>query len=153
QDAASASLLKSTRQQYHQRIAQVLEAQFAETAEAQPELLAHHYTEAGLNSQAVSYWYKAGQRASERSAHLEAIIHLRQGLKLLEALPETPQRLQQDVDMLIALGTSLRSTQSFAMPEVQATYTRARQLCQHLHNPHQLFSALRGLHGYYNVGA
>jgi predicted ATPase len=64
-DAAYESLLKSTRQQYHQRIAQVLEAQFSETAEAQPELVAHHYTEAGLNEQAVNYWHKAGQRAIE----------------------------------------------------------------------------------------
>src|SRR5713101_9078511 len=91
-DSAYESLLKSTRQQYHQRIAQVLEAQFPETAETQPELLAHHYTEAGLNEQAVGYWHKAGQRASERSAHVEAIAHLRQGLELLATLPETPQR-------------------------------------------------------------
>ena len=99
QDAAYESFLKSTRQQYHQRIAQVLEAQFPETAEAQPELLAHHYTEAGLTRQAVGYWYKAGQRASERSAHVEAIAHLRQGLALLQTLPETPQRLQREVDL------------------------------------------------------
>jgi class 3 adenylate cyclase len=77
QDAAYQSLLKSTRQQYHQCIAQVLEAQFSETAEAQPELLAHHYTEAGLTEKAVGYWHHAGQRAIERSAHVEAIAHLR----------------------------------------------------------------------------
>src|SRR5262245_3554488 len=76
QEAVYESLLKSTRQHYHQRIAEVLEAQFPETAEAQPELLAHHYTEAGLNAQVVSYWYKVGQRASERSVHVEAISHL-----------------------------------------------------------------------------
>jgi predicted ATPase len=62
-------LLKSTRQQYHQRIALVLEAQFPETAEAQPELLAHHYTEAGLSVQAIPYWQQAGQQAVERSAY------------------------------------------------------------------------------------
>src|SRR5262249_6878894 len=107
QDAAYQSLLKSTRQQYHQRIAQVLEEQFAETAEAQPELLAHHYTEAGLTEQSIAYWYKAGQRAIERSAHVEAISHLTKGLELLATLPETPQRLQREVDMLIALGASL----------------------------------------------
>ena len=84
QDAAYASLLKSTRQRYHQRIAQVLEEQFPETAETQPELLAHHCTEAGLTEQAVHYWHTAGQRASERSAHVEAIAHLRQGLELLK---------------------------------------------------------------------
>src|SRR5262249_11743866 len=101
QDAAYQSLLKSTRQQYHQRIAQVLEAQFPETAEAQPELLAHHYTEAGLNAQAVSYWHKAGQSAVQRSAYVEALAHLRQGLALLETLPETPERTQREVHMHI----------------------------------------------------
>src|SRR2546428_3922663 len=73
QDAAYESLLKSTRQHYHQRIAQVLEEQFTETAEAQPELLAHHCMEAGLTEQSVTYWYKAGQKAVKRSAHVEAI--------------------------------------------------------------------------------
>src|SRR5262249_18618306 len=95
QDAAYESLLKSTRQHYHQRIAQVLEEQFAETAEAEPELLAHHFTEAGLTEKAVHYWYHAGQRASERSAHVEAIAHLRQGLELLTTLPETSERTQR----------------------------------------------------------
>src|SRR5256712_4441479 len=95
QDAAYESLLKSTRQQYHQRIALVLEEQFPETVEGQPELLAHHYTEAGLTEQAVAYWYTAGRRAIERSAHVEAIAHLRQGLTLLATLPETPERLQR----------------------------------------------------------
>src|SRR2546422_6472422 len=83
QDAAYQSLLKSTRQQYHQRIAQVLETQFPETVETQPELVAHHLTEAGLPAQAVAYWSKAAQRAVERSAHMEAISHLRTGLELL----------------------------------------------------------------------
>jgi len=90
QDAAYESLLKSTRQQYHQRIALVLEAQFPEIAEAQPELLAHHYTEAGLIEQAVGYWQKAGQSAVERSAHVEAINHLRTGLEMLPTLPRDP---------------------------------------------------------------
>src|SRR5262249_5583526 len=131
QDAAYASLLKSTRQHYHQRIAHVLEKQFPETAEAQPELLAHHFTEAGLTEQAVHYWHTAVQRAVERSAHVEAITHLRQGLELLQTLPETPQRLQREVDMHIALGASLSATQGFAAPEVEQTYSHAQHLCQH----------------------
>jgi class 3 adenylate cyclase/predicted ATPase len=149
QDAAYESLLKSTRQQYHQRIAQVLETQFPETTETQPELVAHHFTEASLMEQAVHYWHHAGQRASERSAHVEAIAHLRQGLALLETLPETPQRLQREVDLHIALGASLIATKGFAAPEVGDTYTFARQLCEHLDHPHQLFPILRGLCSYY----
>src|SRR5262249_30389097 len=83
QDTAYQSLLKSTRQQYHQRIAQVLVERFLETAETQPELLAHHYTEAGLVEQAIPYWQQAGQRATQRSAYVEAISHLSRGLVLL----------------------------------------------------------------------
>jgi predicted ATPase len=153
QDAAYASLLKSTRQHYHQRIAQVLEEQFPETDEAEPELLAHHYTEAGLTEQAVTYWYKAGQRASERSAHVEALAHLRQGLALLHTLPETPERTQQALLLHIALGASLIATKGYAAPEVGETYTRARQFCEHLDDPQQLFPVLRGLYGYYHVRA
>src|SRR5262249_57288043 len=76
QEAAYQSLLRSTRQQYHQRIAQVLEAQFPETVATQPELLAHHYIEAGLSKQALRYWQRAGGRALERSAYVEAITPL-----------------------------------------------------------------------------
>ena len=153
QDAAYQSLLKSTRQQYHQRIAQVLEERFAETAEAQPELLAHHYIEAGLTEQSIAYWYKAGQRAIERSAYVEALAHLRQGLTLLETLPETPQRLQRKVNMYIALGASLLATKGYAAPEVGETYAYARQLCAHLDDPHQLFTGLRGQWNYSLVRA
>jgi len=92
QDAAYQSLLRSRRQQVHRRIAQVLEERFPETAETQPELLAHHYTEAGLGAQAIPYWQRASRRASERSAYVEAIAHLTKGLELLESLPDTPDR-------------------------------------------------------------
>jgi class 3 adenylate cyclase/predicted ATPase len=152
-DAAYESLLKSTRQQYHQRIAQVMEEQFPETAEAQPEFVAHHFTEAGLTEKAVHYWHHAGQRAVARSAHVEAIAHLRQGLALLQTLPETPAHIQRDVDMHIALGASLVATKGYAAPEVEQTYTRAQHLCEHLDKPQQLFPVLRGLHTYYNVRA
>jgi len=79
QDTAYQSLLKSTRQQYHRQIAQVLAERFPETTETQPELVAHHYTEAGLITQAIPYWQQAGQRASERSAYVEAVAHLTRG--------------------------------------------------------------------------
>src|SRR5262249_11235021 len=86
QDAAYQSLLRSTRQQYHQRIAQRLEARFPAICATQPELLAHHYTAAGLGAQAIPYWQQAGQRAVERSAHAEALGHLTTGLELLTTL-------------------------------------------------------------------
>jgi class 3 adenylate cyclase len=149
QDAAYASLLKSTRQQYHQQIAQVLETQFPETTAGKPELLAHHYTEAGLIEKAVPYWQQAGQRAIERSAHTEAISHLTKGLELLKTLPETPQRLQREVDIHITLGASLLATKGYAAPEVGEIYTSARQLCHHLDDPQRLFPVLRGLWNYW----
>jgi class 3 adenylate cyclase/predicted ATPase len=153
QDAAYASLLKSTRQHYHQRIAHVVKEQFPEMAEAQPELVAHHCLEAGLTNQSVTYWYKAAQRAVERSAHLEATSHLTTGLELLKTLPDTLQRLQREVDMHIALGASLIATKGSTAPEVAQTYGYARQLCQHLADPDRLFPVLRGLLHYYNVRA
>jgi predicted ATPase len=153
QDAAYQALLKSTRQQYHQRIAQVLEVQFPATVAGQPELLAYHYTEAGLTEQAVHYWYQAGQSAIQRSAHMEAIAHLRHGLALLETLPETPQRLQREVDMLIVLGASLLATKGTGAPEFGQTYLRAQHLCEHLDNPQQLFPVVRGLWNYYAARA
>jgi predicted ATPase len=107
QDVAYQSLLRSTRQQHHQRIAQVLEAQFPETVASQPELVAQHYTAAGCAEQAVVYWLRAGQQASERSAYLEAVSHVTTGIELLQSLPETPEHTQQGVSLHIALGAAL----------------------------------------------
>jgi class 3 adenylate cyclase/predicted ATPase len=145
QEAAYQSLLKSTRQQYHQRIAQVLAARFPETAETQPELLAHHYTEAGLPTQAIPYWQRAGQRAVERSATLEAVSHLTKGLEVLATLPDTPERAQQELALHITLGPALMNTKGFEAPEVERVYARARALCQQLGDTRQLFPVLWGL--------
>ena len=149
QDTAYQSLLKSTRQQYHQRIAQVLEQQFPETVETQPELLAQHYTEAGLIAQAIPYWQRAGQRAIERSANLEAISHLTKGLELLNTLPDTPEHRQQELDVQTTLGLALSATKGLAAPEVAAAYHRARALCQKVGETPQLFLVLRGLVPFY----
>src|SRR5262249_42388679 len=129
QDAAYQSLLKSRRQQYHQHIAQVLEERFPETKETQPELLAHHYTEAALIAQAIPYWQKAGWRAIQRSANTEGISHLTRGLELLKTLPDTPEHTQQELALQTTLGPVLIATKGYAAPEVEKTYTRARELC------------------------
>jgi class 3 adenylate cyclase/predicted ATPase len=150
QDAAYASLLKSTRQRLHQRTAQVLEAQFPEVVATQPELLAHHLTEAGRPEQAVGYWQRAGERAVGRSAHLEAISHLTTGLAVLETLPETAERIQQELLLETTLGPALMITKGFAAPEVEHAYARARALCQRVGETPQLFSVLRGLWQFYN---
>jgi predicted ATPase len=149
QDAAYQSLLRSTRQQYHQRIAQVLEAQFPETVTTQPELLAYHYTEAGLTEQAIPYWQRAGQRAVERSAHVEAISHLTKGLELLKTLPDTPERTRQELDLQITLGPALMVIKGPAAPEAERVYNRARALCQHVGETPQLYPTLWGLWLFY----
>jgi class 3 adenylate cyclase/predicted ATPase len=144
QEAAYQSLLKRTRQQYHQRIAQVLEAQFPGTAETQPELLAHHYTEAGFREQAVGYWQRAGQRALERCAQMEAISHLTRGLEILTTMPNTSERLQQEINLQVPLGAAWAQTRGWAAPEVGRAYARARELCQCLEAPPQLLAVLQG---------
>ena len=135
QETAYHLLLKSTRQRHHQRIAQVLGEQFPEIVKAQPELLAHHYTEAGLHDQAVSYWLQAGQLAIERSANLEAISHLTKGLEVLKTLPNTPERTQHELALQLALGSPLSMLKGVA-PEVEYTYTRAYELCQQMGRAH-----------------
>jgi TOMM system kinase/cyclase fusion protein len=149
QEAAYQSLLRSTRQRSHQRIAQVLEACFPKSCETQPELLAHHYTEAGLMAQAIPYWQRAGQRAIERSANLEAIGHLTRGLEVLETLPDTPERAQQELTLQTALGLPLLATKGFAAPEVERVYGRARELCRQVGQTPQLFPVLHGLWRFY----
>ncbi|MGE0823297.1 MAG: adenylate/guanylate cyclase domain-containing protein [Candidatus Binatia bacterium] len=151
QDTAYQSLLKSKRQQLHQQIAQVLEQQFPETVETQPELIAHHYTEAVLVVQAIPYWQKAGQRASRRSANVEAISHLTRGLELLKTLPDMPEHAQQELGLQIILGPALVAIKGFGAPEVEQTYTRARELCRQLGETPQLFPVLRGLQAFYVV--
>jgi predicted ATPase len=106
QEAAYQSLLKSTRQQFHQRIAQVLEARFPALVEAQPELVAQHYTAASCAEQAVPYWQRASQQASDRSANVEAISHCTTGIELLKTLPETPERTHQALTLYITLGAA-----------------------------------------------
>ncbi len=149
QETAYQSLLKSTRQYHHQRIVQVLEARFPEIAATQPELVAQHYTEAGLTAQAISYWQRAGQRAIERSTNLEAIRHLTKGLEMLKTLPDSSERAQQELVLQTALGPALMATKGFGAPEVAAAYHRARELCQQVGETPQLFPVLGGLVPFY----
>ena len=151
QDTAYQSLLKRKRQQYHQQIAQVLEEQFAETKETQPELLAHHYTEAGLTQQAIPAWQKAGQNAVGRSANAEAISHLTKGLELVKTLPNTRERAQQELTLQIALGAPLMATQGYSAIAVEQTYNRAQELCLQVGDAVQVAQVLYGLFAFHGV--
>ncbi|MGH8012256.1 MAG: ATP-binding protein [Candidatus Binataceae bacterium] len=145
QDAAYESILKSKRQQYHRHIAEVIERRFGEIARSQPELLAHHYTEADLALEAIRYRQLAAEKAVQRSANTEAIAHLRKALGLLERLPETPERIQQELMLQTALGVPLMVTEGFGSPEAERVYERARELCRQVGETPQLFPVLWGL--------
>jgi predicted ATPase len=149
QEAAAQSLLKRTRQRYHQQIARALEERFLEIAVAQPELLAHYYTEAGLTEQALAYWQQAGERAQQRSANLEAVAHLTKGLALLKPLPDSPTSIQQELGLQVALGAVLMTIKGYGVPEAERAYARARELCRHVGETPQLFPVLHGLWWFY----
>jgi class 3 adenylate cyclase/predicted ATPase len=150
-EVAYRSLLRSRRQQLHARIAAVLEERFSQTAETHPELIGHHYAEAGLRDQAAVYFQRAGARALERSTYLEAISHLARGLELLEASPDTIERVQRELELQLALGSALMATRGYAAPEVEQAYVRARALCSHIGHTPQLFPVLHGLYRIYHV--
>ena len=103
QEAAYQSLLKSTRQQYHQHIAQVLTAQFPVYVETQPELLAQHYTDAGLAEEAVGYWQRAGERSQCAVRLYGSHSALTTGLEVLQTLPDTTERAQHELNLLLTL--------------------------------------------------
>jgi predicted ATPase len=126
QDAAYQSLLKRTRQQYHAQVAAVLSNEFAESVDTHPEVLAHHYSEAGNTGMAIDNWIKAGQLALQRSANHEAIGHLNKGLALL---PEGDEKASEELAMQRLLGTALMATKGYGATETAEAYDRARQLC------------------------
>ena len=132
QETAYQSLLKSTRQQYHERIAQTLAERFPETATTHPELLAHHYTEAGLSEPAIVYWQQAGQRARRAFSHAQkrSRISLR-GLDMLRALPHTPERTAQEFDTPTGPGyCRSQATEGYAAPALERALLRAQELAQ-----------------------
>ncbi len=145
QDAAYQTLLRRRRTELHQRIAEVLEGNFDGIAATEPETLAHHHTEGGNAVAAVFHWLRAGQRAAERSADVEASQHLRKALQVLEGIPEGAQRRERELEILIALGPVLMNTQGSASDEVRSVYMRARELCNQTARPAQRFPVIWGL--------
>jgi predicted ATPase/class 3 adenylate cyclase len=144
-DAAYQSLLKSLRQQIHRRVAEVLKYQFPEIADTQPELLAYHYNEAHMTGNAIDYWLKAGLRASARSANIEAVVHLTDGLEMVAQIPDSTQRARRELDLYLAIGPPLMSTRGFAAAESEQAYTRAHELCKQLGTMQELFTVTWGL--------
>ncbi len=149
QDTAYQSLLRSTRQHYHQRIATVLASQFADIAERQPELLAHHYTEGGLNEQAVGYWQRAGKDASQRSASAEAMSHYEKGLDVLMRLPDTPARAKQELTLQLELRLPLQNVKGYGSPELERALKRTLSLCHLVGETAQHIEVLISLSNFY----
>lgn len=144
QDAAHGTLLRSQRQQLHHRISEVLEGQFAEIVETQPDLLARHCAEAGLVDKAVRYQLKAGQQAIARGAMTEAVLQLQKGLELLSSFSNEPDRGRQELPLQIALGVALAASKGFAAPQTGRAYARAHALCAQLGDTATLMSVLSG---------
>lgn len=145
QDAAYESLLKTRRRQLHGSIANVLEEGFPESIEAEPELLAHHFTEAGLQKPALRYWLKAGERANQRCGHSEAIAHLQRGLGLLETQSESETKVRDEIGFRVALGVPLMNKEGAASQVVVENYRRAQVLCEQAGEMEQLYPILWGV--------
>jgi class 3 adenylate cyclase/tetratricopeptide (TPR) repeat protein len=145
QDAAYGMLLRSRRQELHARVATVLEKKFPDLVERQPELLAHHLTGAADTARAVEQWLKAGQHAAARLAHVEAIGHFERGLAALAELPRGRTRDRTEIDLQLARGLSLFTTEGFSSAEAASAYARARDLAVELGDSRQQFVAVYGL--------
>jgi predicted ATPase len=149
QDAAYENLLKSRRQVLHRRVAETLRDRFADTAAVEPEVLAHHFTQAGLTDAAIEWWGKAGDQALRRSAFQEAIAHLGKAIemadKLAQAAPaEAPQGVGR-VRLQTAYGNALIAARGHGAPETTAAFTRATELAAGTQDTAEQFSARYGL--------
>ena len=141
-DAAYAGLLKSRRGYLHGAIANAMEQQFPELVQLQPEILAHHLTEAGLIEKATAYWLQAGKNAAARSANLEAIAQLERGIEVTGRLPAGEHRDKAELDFQLALGPCLIATQGPAADKTVSTFVRSRELCERLGQPPEYLHVL-----------
>jgi ABC-type transport system involved in cytochrome c biogenesis ATPase subunit len=127
-DAAYESMLKSRRHQLHGQIARALEERFPDIVASQPEIVAHHFTEAGLVEPAIDYWLKAGHLALSRSANAEAVKHLGQGIELTQSQAPPAKRVRKELDFYLALGPAMAATEGYAKPETLRVFSHAREL-------------------------
>ncbi|HWD57815.1 MAG TPA: AAA family ATPase [Stellaceae bacterium] len=145
QDTAYGTLLRAPRQALHARIAAEIERRLPERVEREPEILAHHLTEAGELDGAATRWLEAGSRAAGRSANIEAVAHLTRGIAALSGLSETPERDRREMNMQLLRGPALMSNRGFGVPEVKDAYRRANELAGRLGDDRARFAATWGL--------
>jgi predicted ATPase len=151
QDAAYESLLKRTRQRHHRQVAALMEERFPETVATHPELVAHHFTEAGDATHAVQYWRSAGERARRLSANLEAIAYLTKGIAMLHELPDDEERAREELALQASLGHANIVARGHGAAGAEAAYARALELCGQLGDVAELAPTLFGLWRYYVV--
>jgi len=152
-EAAYQSLLISTRQKYHQRISTLIKEKFPQLVADNPEILAHHCTEAGNNEDALHYWLSAGNYAIRHSANIEAVEHLNKGLSLLKKMPESPQLNMHELALQTTRGLAIMMSKGYAAPEVEKAYARAYSLCRNITDTNTVFPVLCGLWEFYIVRA
>jgi len=145
QEAAYESLLKSRRQLLHKHIGGALRDEFPAIAETDPEVLAFHFTEAGLDAIALDWWRKAGQQALKRSAYTEAIAHLGKAVTIADGLPDDPGRTMNRLHLQITYSRALRSHLGHSAPQTVAAWTRARQFAADINDPVELAPIYSGL--------
>lgn len=147
-DAAYASLWARERQDLHARVVELLQQRWPELAAQQPELLAHHQTEAGLHAQALAQWELAARHATARSAELEAISHLRRALALIVQAPAGEDRDRRALRLQLLLAARLLATEGYGADAVHAAYLEAQRLCDGIGDPTALFKIEMGLEAY-----
>ena len=144
-DVAYGSLLRDQRQHLHGRIADVLAEHFPTRVQAEPEVLANHYREAGIADAAITYFERAGDRAAARSAYIEATAHFRAAIEQADRLPNRDELARRASTLLLKLGPALAVTIGDWKPEVEAVYRRARDLGREVGDGPKLFRATWGL--------
>ena len=145
-DTAYESLLRSTRQSLHGRIAETLRERFPELSEQAPELLAQHFSEAGQLAPALAEWLRAGRRAITRSANLEAISHVSRGLAILTQLPDRDAHVKTELDLQLTLGQASMTVNGYAAESTIAAFAAARRLVEAVGDPEQRYAVLYGLY-------
>jgi predicted ATPase len=151
QEVVYNSVLLERRKTWHERTAQAIEGHFKANLEEHYSELAHHYSRSTNTEKAIEYLHLAGQQAVQRSANAEAVTHLTTALELLTTLPDTRERAQQELLLQVTLGMPLLVTRSFASSEVEAIYTRARELCHQVRETRQLFPVLLRLRAFHQM--
>jgi class 3 adenylate cyclase/predicted ATPase len=143
-DAAFQSILNARKRELHQRIAEVLESRFPEVGETEPELLAHHYTEANAVDRALAYWRQAAERAATRLAFIEALGHVDRAMKLVAALPEGAERDEWELAFLVIEGPSRMALEGWDSPRAKLLYEKARAVAEKLGRPAEVFRSVWG---------